>query len=47
MGSGFSSVKAGDGICRHHGLYLAMTDCCPDFLQRSLPSADGATVQDA
>jgi hypothetical protein len=35
MGSGFSSVRDSDGICRRHGIYLAATDSCPEFQLRT------------
>jgi hypothetical protein len=31
MGSATASVRAQDGLCNHHGLYLSYRDCCPDF----------------
>ena len=31
LGSGYSSVKSGDGVCRHHGRYLAAEYRCPQF----------------
>jgi hypothetical protein len=38
MGSGHASVRANDGLCRLHGLYLSATDSCPSF--ESLPMPD-------
>ena len=32
MGSGYASVRAQDGLCRHHGIYLSADDHCPSFL---------------
>jgi hypothetical protein len=31
MGSGFSSVRAQDGLCSRHDLYLSFWDSCPGF----------------
>ncbi len=31
MSSGSASVRAQDGLCSLHGLYLPFTDCCKDF----------------
>jgi hypothetical protein len=43
MGSGHAAVRADDGFCRQHGLYLAATDSCPDFQARPLPDTPAAT----
>jgi hypothetical protein len=32
LGSGWASVRAADGICRHHDRYLGATSHCADFL---------------
>jgi hypothetical protein len=32
MCSGFASVRAQDGLCRQHGIYLSAWDSCPSFL---------------
>jgi hypothetical protein len=29
--SGFSSVRADDGLCLRHGRYLGAGGCCPQF----------------
>ncbi|PWT76580.1 MAG: hypothetical protein C5B59_06225 [Bacteroidetes bacterium] len=34
LSSGFASVRARDGICSHHQLYLPMEDSCSDFVLR-------------
>ena len=31
MGSGFASVRAEDGLCERHGIYLPAWDGCADF----------------
>ncbi len=31
MGSGYAAVRAEDGICRRHGLYLSARDYCPNY----------------
>ncbi len=35
MSSGYASVRAQDGICDYHGIYLSARDSCPSFLVRS------------
>jgi hypothetical protein len=42
MGSAHASVRAADGLCRRHGLYLSGTDSCPSFQRRARP--DGASA---
>src|ERR1700744_3326009 len=37
MSSGFASVRAGDGLCSHHQLYLSARDSCPDI---SIPARE-------
>ena len=32
MCSGFASVRAQDGLCRRHDIYLSAWDSCPSFL---------------
>ena len=32
MSSGFASVRAQDGLCRRHDIYLSAWDSCPSFL---------------
>jgi hypothetical protein len=41
FGSGFSSVRAGDGLCETHGRYLPATAHCMSFEPR-LPLAANA-----
>jgi hypothetical protein len=31
MGSGYASVRAQDGICSHHDVYVLGNDSCPAF----------------
>ncbi len=31
LGSGYASVRAGDGLCRRHGRYLPATAACRDY----------------
>jgi len=35
MSSGFASVRAEDGLCSHHNLYLSNRDSCADFAAAS------------
>jgi hypothetical protein len=35
MGSAQASVKACDGLCDRHGLYVPYRDCCVDFSPRA------------
>jgi hypothetical protein len=35
MSSGHASVRAQDGLCDKHGVYLAFRDCCADFEARN------------
>jgi hypothetical protein len=37
MSSGFASVRAHDGLCERHDLYLSNLDGCGDFSLRSTP----------
>ena len=32
MGSGYASVRAQDGLCRRHDLYLSARDRCASFV---------------
>ena len=32
LGSAYASVRAQDGLCRRHGLYLSARDCCASFV---------------
>lgn len=32
MCSGHASVRANDGLCDKHGVYLSFHDCCADFV---------------
>jgi len=34
FGSGFASVRGGDGLCERHGRYLPAWAHCPSFAQR-------------
>jgi len=34
MGSGFSAVRGGDGLCGRHGRYLSGSSSCPGFQAR-------------
>jgi len=34
LGSGFASVRSGDGLCEKHGRYLRASACCSSFEQR-------------
>jgi len=36
MGSGYSSVRANDGICRRHDRYVSASQHCAQFLQAPL-----------
>jgi hypothetical protein len=40
MSSGFASVRAQDGLCNQHGIYLSARDGCPDFQPISQSDAD-------
>jgi len=31
MGSGYADVRANDGLCDRHGVYLALTNGCEQF----------------
>ena len=33
MSSGFGSVRAQDGLCNHHNLYLSNWDSCADYTE--------------
>jgi hypothetical protein len=37
MSSGYASVRAQDGLCRLHGIYLCAWDRCPHFVSRAMP----------
>jgi hypothetical protein len=39
FGSGFSSVRAGDGLCEMHGRYLPATAHCASFEPRQVFAA--------
>jgi hypothetical protein len=43
MSSGFASVRANDGVCSRHDLYLSDKDSCPDhaFAGAQRPLAAG------
>jgi hypothetical protein len=40
FGSGFASVRAGDGLCEAHGRYLPATAHCPSFEPRLARAAN-------
>ena len=40
MGSGYASVRAEDGLCRRHDLYLSARDRCASFVA----AADTRTI---
>ena len=42
FGSGFASVRAGDGLCEKHDRYLSASAHCPSF-DRRLPLAANAS----
>jgi hypothetical protein len=46
MSSGFASVRALDGLCSRHGLYLSYWDGCHRFMPRSLPGCGQTDLGD-
>jgi len=39
LGSAYGSVRAGDGLCRHHDRYVAATSICPAYRMRAVSAA--------
>jgi len=39
MGSGYADVRANDGLCARHDLYLALTNGCAEFEQVEISSS--------
>ncbi len=37
MSSGYASVRAQDGLCLQHGLYLSAWESCPEFCPKHSP----------
>ena len=37
MSSGHASVRAHDGLCDSHGVYLSFRDCCAEFAAAEPP----------
>jgi len=42
MGSAFADVRAYDGLCARHGIYLAFSDGCAQFENAAPENARGA-----